>query len=65
MHLLFRIQQTFYTWPVLPGIEVDIRRVMFFATRPLIPSDIEFLDWVPYLDQPRSASHEGNENARQ
>ncbi len=41
-----------------------LRAVMFFATRPLSLSDVKFLDWVPYLDQPRSAPHAEKENAR-
>jgi hypothetical protein len=28
-----------------------LRAVLFFATRPLSLSDVEFLDWVPYLDR--------------
>ncbi|HTH62577.1 MAG TPA: LssY C-terminal domain-containing protein [Paraburkholderia sp.] len=29
-----------------------LRAVVFFATRPHSLSDVEFLDWVPYLDEP-------------
>ena len=28
-----------------------LRAVLFFVTRPLTPSDIEILDWVPFIDQ--------------
>lgn len=28
-----------------------LRAVMFFATRPLSFSDVQILDWVPYLEQ--------------
>ncbi|MEM5310177.1 LssY C-terminal domain-containing protein [Paraburkholderia sp. JHI869] len=41
-----------------------LRAVLFFATRPLSLSDVEFLDWVPYLQPHESADEEagGNEH---
>ncbi|SAK88018.1 hypothetical protein AWB81_04607 [Caballeronia arationis] len=39
-----------------------LRAVMFFATRPLSFTNVEILDWVPYLD-PRSAARKENSDA--
>ncbi|WP_199229433.1 LssY C-terminal domain-containing protein [Azospirillum sp. TSO22-1] len=41
-----------------------LRAVMFFATRPIGLSEVEFLDWEPYLDGRRSAARDGNDDAR-
>lgn len=40
-----------------------LRAVLFFATRPLSLSDVEFLDWVPYLQphEPANEDEGGNE----
>jgi len=40
-----------------------LRAVMFFATRPLSFTNVEILDWVPYLDQRESASSAENGDA--
>jgi hypothetical protein len=37
-----------------------LRAVLFFATRPLSLSDVEFLDWVPYLQPHESADEAGS-----
>ncbi|WP_019452109.1 LssY C-terminal domain-containing protein [Cupriavidus sp. BIS7] len=42
-----------------------LRAVLFFATRPLSLSDVEFLDWVPYLEAPPVRQYGGAGNARQ
>jgi len=37
-----------------------LRAVLFLATRPLSLSDVELLDWAPYLEAPEpSARNEG------
>jgi hypothetical protein len=42
-----------------------LRAVVFFATRPLSLSDVEILDWVPYLEE-RETLHPGEaDDARQ
>jgi len=41
-----------------------LRAVLFFATRPLSLSDVEFLDWVPYLERPEAAAREQSNDAR-
>ncbi len=38
-----------------------LRAVLFFATRPLSLSDVEILDWVPYLER-REAAAQGQSN---
>ncbi|MGO4325905.1 LssY C-terminal domain-containing protein [Cupriavidus sp. 2TAF22] len=38
-----------------------LRAVMFFATRPLSLSDVELLDWVPYLERRDAAAAAGGE----
>ncbi|CAD6516725.1 LssY C-terminal domain-containing protein [Paraburkholderia metrosideri] len=43
-----------------------LRAVMFFATRPLSFSNVEFLDWVPYLESGKPAGSnvdDGNSHA--
>ena len=35
-----------------------LRAVMFFATRPLSLSDVQILDWVPFLEQREAAARE-------
>jgi hypothetical protein len=40
-----------------------LRAVMFFATRPLSFTNVDMLDWVPYLEQAAPAEHEGNGDA--
>jgi hypothetical protein len=40
-----------------------LRAVMFFATRPLSFTNVQILDWVPYLEQRESAAREENGNA--
>jgi hypothetical protein len=40
-----------------------LRAVMFFATRPLSFSNVEILDWVPYLDRRGPASSEEDGDA--
>jgi hypothetical protein len=39
-----------------------LRAVMFFATRPLSFSNVQILDWVPYLQQRESAARKQNGN---
>jgi len=39
-----------------------LRATLFFATRPLSLADVEFLDWVPYLEV--SDPPAGNEGRR-
>jgi hypothetical protein len=41
-----------------------LRAVMFFATRPLSLSDVEILEWEPYLTGYESAVRKENDNAR-
>ncbi|ABF12075.1 LssY C-terminal domain-containing protein [Cupriavidus metallidurans] len=42
-----------------------LRAVLFFVTRPLSVSDVQFLDWVPYLEQrERFQSEESDDAAR-
>ncbi|WP_441629573.1 LssY C-terminal domain-containing protein [Cupriavidus sp. 2MCAB6] len=41
-----------------------LRAVLFFAPRPLSLSDVEILDWVPYLEGRGAASREESGNAR-
>ena len=41
-----------------------LRAVLFFATRPLSLSDVEFLDWVPYLERREAAAGEQSDDAR-
>ena len=41
-----------------------LRAVLFFATRPLSLSDVEMLDWVPYLGRHEAAAYEQSNNAR-
>lgn len=42
-----------------------LRAVLFFATRPLSLSQVQFLDWVPYLEQRRRfQSEEGGDAVR-
>ena len=36
-----------------------LRAVMFFATRPLSLSDVQILDWVPFLERREAAAREG------
>jgi hypothetical protein len=36
---------------------------MFFATRPLSFTNVEILDWVPYLERRESAVREDNGDA--
>lgn len=43
-----------------PYFTDGLRAVMFFATRPLNFSNVEFLDWVPYLEGGKSAGGNGN-----
>ncbi|MFM0003712.1 LssY C-terminal domain-containing protein [Paraburkholderia dipogonis] len=40
-----------------------LRAVMFFATRPLSFTNVQILDWVPYLEQRESAARKENGNA--
>ena len=40
-----------------------LRAVMFFATRPLSFSTVEFLDWAPYLEGRGPAASEENGDA--
>jgi hypothetical protein len=40
-----------------------LRAVMFFATRPLSFTNVEILDWVPYLEQTQSGVRENNGDA--
>lgn len=40
-----------------------LRAVLFFATRPLSLSDVQFLDWVPYLEQRQRLQSEESEDA--
>ncbi len=44
-----------------------LRATLFFATRPLSLSDVEFLDWAPYLDVPAPphAARVANESTKQ
>lgn len=42
-----------------------LRAVFFFATRPRSLSDVEFLDWVPYLEEPPARQSGGTGDARQ
>ena len=39
-----------------------LRATLFLATRPLSLSDVEFLDWAPYLEVPDSPAR--NESRR-
>lgn len=41
-----------------------LRAVLFFATRPLSMSDVEVLDWVPYLERLEGAGHGQGDDAR-
>jgi hypothetical protein len=41
-----------------------LRAVLFFATRPLSLSDVEILDWVPYMERREAAAREENDDAR-
>ena len=41
-----------------------LRAVLFFATRPLSLSDVEILDWVPYLERREAAAREQSNDAR-
>jgi hypothetical protein len=41
-----------------------LRAVLFFATRPLSLSDVEFLEWVPYLERREAAAGEQTDDAR-
>ncbi|WP_455222281.1 hypothetical protein [Kaarinaea lacus] len=41
-----------------------LRAVLFFETRPLALSDVEILDWVPYLKNLESHAVKAKENAR-
>lgn len=40
-----------------------LRAVLFFATRPLNFSDVQFLDWVPYLEQRERFQSEESDDA--
>ena len=40
-----------------------LRAVMFFATRPLSFTNVEILDWVPYLERRESAERGENGDA--
>jgi hypothetical protein len=40
-----------------------LRAVMFFATRPLSFTNVEILDWVPYLERRESAVRKENGDA--
>jgi hypothetical protein len=40
-----------------------LRAVMFFATRPLSFTNVDILDWVPYLDPRESASRKETSDA--
>ena len=40
-----------------------LRAVMFFATRPLSFTNVQILDWVPYLQKRESAARKQNGNA--
>lgn len=42
-----------------------LRAVLFFATRPLTLSDVEILDWVPYLEGPGASQIERAGDVRQ
>ena len=42
-----------------------LRAVMFFATRPLSFSNVEFLDWVPYLENREPSGGIGNARQKQ
>ncbi|SAK95101.1 hypothetical protein AWB80_07060 [Caballeronia pedi] len=42
-----------------------LRAVVFFATRPRSLSDVEFLDWVPYLEERHTRQPGATGNARQ
>jgi len=42
-----------------------LRAVVFFATRPRSLSDVELLDWVPYLDEPDTRQPGATGDARQ
>ncbi|MEM5314738.1 LssY C-terminal domain-containing protein [Paraburkholderia sp. JHI869] len=42
-----------------------LRAVVFFATRPRSLSDVDFLDWVPYLDNRETAQPGATGDARQ
>ena len=41
-----------------------LRAVLFFATRPLSLSDVEFLEWVPYLERREAVAGEQSNDAR-
>ena len=40
-----------------------LRAVLFFGTRPLSLSDVEMLDWVPYLERRETAAREHSNDA--
>ena len=41
-----------------------LRAVLFFATRPLSLSDVEMLDWVPYLERGEAVVREQSNDVR-
>ena len=41
-----------------------LRAVLFFATRPLSLSDVEILEWVPYLEHREAAAQGEGDDAR-
>jgi hypothetical protein len=40
-----------------------LRAVFFFGTRPLSLSDVEILDWVPYLERRETTAREHSNDA--
>jgi hypothetical protein len=42
-----------------------LRAVLFFATRPHSLADVEFLNWVPYLERGEAGAREEKRNARE
>lgn len=59
--------------PTRPRITLDgatyytdgLRAVVFFATRPRSLSDVDFLEWVPYLEEPDTRQTGATGNASQ